>query len=180
MANGLADDLVSTLLLAVDPRRIMIAPAMNEGMWNHPATCRNAKRLFEDGVQFIVPGSGGAHAGRSGWGGWRSRRRFLRRWRKSAPPPCEYDESAAFACSMGVPPMFVGTTKTNHLMLIHGTLAGRQCHRYYPRPVAEVGEVMGDVLAVETGEADVVIHRTSIVAWSTRVDGDVTAAAIRN
>ncbi len=58
MANGLADDLVSTLLLAADPRRITIAPAMNEGMWNHPATSRNAKRLFEDGVQFIGPGSG--------------------------------------------------------------------------------------------------------------------------
>lgn len=58
MANGLADDLVSVLLLAADPRKVVIAPAMNEGMWNHPAAQRNAKRLFEDGIQFVGPGSG--------------------------------------------------------------------------------------------------------------------------
>ena len=58
MANGIADDLVSVLLLAADPRKVVIAPAMNEGMWNHPATQRNAKQLFEDGIQFIGPGSG--------------------------------------------------------------------------------------------------------------------------
>jgi len=58
MAHGTADDLVSTLLLAADPRKVVIAPAMNEGMWNHPATQRNAKRVLDDGVQFIGPGSG--------------------------------------------------------------------------------------------------------------------------
>jgi phosphopantothenoylcysteine decarboxylase/phosphopantothenate--cysteine ligase len=58
MAQGLADDLVSTLLLAADPRRVVVAPAMNESMWNHPATQRNAKRVFDDGVQFVGPGSG--------------------------------------------------------------------------------------------------------------------------
>lgn len=58
MASGLADELVSTLLLAADPKRVVIAPAMNEGMWNHPATQRNAKQLLEDGIQFIGPGEG--------------------------------------------------------------------------------------------------------------------------
>jgi phosphopantothenoylcysteine decarboxylase/phosphopantothenate--cysteine ligase len=58
MANGLADDLVSTLLLACDPKKILVAPAMNEGMWNHPATQRNAKRVFEDGAEFIGPAAG--------------------------------------------------------------------------------------------------------------------------
>jgi phosphopantothenoylcysteine decarboxylase/phosphopantothenate--cysteine ligase len=58
MANGLADDLVSTLLLATEPKKILVAAAMNEGMWNHPATQRNAKRVFEDGVQFVGPASG--------------------------------------------------------------------------------------------------------------------------
>jgi phosphopantothenoylcysteine decarboxylase/phosphopantothenate--cysteine ligase len=58
MANGLANDLVSTLLLAADPKKILVAPAMNEGMWNHPATQRNAKRVFEDGAQLVGPGSG--------------------------------------------------------------------------------------------------------------------------
>ena len=58
MATGLADDLVSTLLLAADPRKIVVAPSMNEGMWSHPATQRNAKRLLEDGMHFIGPGEG--------------------------------------------------------------------------------------------------------------------------
>ncbi len=58
MAHGLADDLVSVLLLAADPHKVVIAPAMNEGMWNHPATQRNAKQLLEDGIQFIGPGQG--------------------------------------------------------------------------------------------------------------------------
>ena len=58
MAAGIADELVSTLLLAADPKRVVIAPAMNEGMWNHPATQRNAEQLLEDGIQFIGPGEG--------------------------------------------------------------------------------------------------------------------------
>jgi phosphopantothenoylcysteine decarboxylase/phosphopantothenate--cysteine ligase len=58
MANGLADDLVSTILLAADPKKVLIAPAMNEEMWNHPATQRNIKQVAADGVELIGPGSG--------------------------------------------------------------------------------------------------------------------------
>jgi phosphopantothenoylcysteine decarboxylase/phosphopantothenate--cysteine ligase len=58
MANGLADELVSTILLASDPRRVVIAPSMNEGMWTNPATQRNAKRLLDDGYTFVGPGEG--------------------------------------------------------------------------------------------------------------------------
>jgi phosphopantothenoylcysteine decarboxylase/phosphopantothenate--cysteine ligase len=58
MAHGLADDLISTLLLAANPRQILCAPAMNEAMWNHPATQRNCKTVVETGVELIGPGSG--------------------------------------------------------------------------------------------------------------------------
>ena len=58
MATGLADDLVSTLLLAADLKKVLIAPAMNEEMWNHPATVRNFKRVVEDGVTAVGPGTG--------------------------------------------------------------------------------------------------------------------------
>lgn len=58
MANGLADDLVSTILLAANPKNVLVAPAMNEEMWNHPATKRNVARLNEDGIEMIGPGSG--------------------------------------------------------------------------------------------------------------------------
>lgn len=57
MANGIADDLASTTLLATD-KRILIAPAMNVRMWMHPATQRNLATLKSDGVRTIGPNHG--------------------------------------------------------------------------------------------------------------------------
>ena len=57
MANGLADDLASTVLLATD-RPVLIAPAMNPKMWAHPATQRNFAELQRDGIQAIGPMDG--------------------------------------------------------------------------------------------------------------------------
>ena len=57
MANGHADDLASTALLATD-KRILIAPAMNPRMWEHPATRRNMATLEKDGVLVVGPNSG--------------------------------------------------------------------------------------------------------------------------
>jgi phosphopantothenoylcysteine decarboxylase/phosphopantothenate--cysteine ligase len=57
MANGLADDLASTVLLATD-RPVLVAPAMNPHMWNHAATKRNAATLKTDGIRFIGPMAG--------------------------------------------------------------------------------------------------------------------------
>jgi phosphopantothenoylcysteine decarboxylase / phosphopantothenate---cysteine ligase len=68
MANGLADDLASTVLLATD-RRVLIAPAMNPRMWAHPAAQRNLATLTADGVAVIGPGEGEmAEAGEAGVG----------------------------------------------------------------------------------------------------------------
>jgi phosphopantothenoylcysteine decarboxylase/phosphopantothenate--cysteine ligase len=68
MANGLADDLASTVLLATTAD-VLIAPAMNPKMWDHPATRRNAETLQADGVRFIGPESGEmAETGESGVG----------------------------------------------------------------------------------------------------------------
>ncbi len=57
MANGTANDLASTLLMATD-KQILVAPAMNVRMWNHPATRRNYDILVSDGVKFIGPNDG--------------------------------------------------------------------------------------------------------------------------
>lgn len=57
MANGIADDLISTTLLAT-PRPIVIAPAMNNGMWKAPATQANMTTLRDRGVHVVGPGSG--------------------------------------------------------------------------------------------------------------------------
>ncbi|RDJ26774.1 bifunctional phosphopantothenoylcysteine decarboxylase/phosphopantothenate synthase [Bosea caraganae] len=68
MATGLANDLASTALLATD-KRILIAPAMNPRMWEHPATRRNMAQLEKDGVLVIGPNSGAmAERGESGPG----------------------------------------------------------------------------------------------------------------
>ena len=67
MAQGLADDLASTLLLATDSP-VMIAPSMNVRMWQHPATQRNLKWLQEDGVKIIGPGDGEMACGEYGPG----------------------------------------------------------------------------------------------------------------
>ncbi|MGF1651045.1 MAG: bifunctional phosphopantothenoylcysteine decarboxylase/phosphopantothenate--cysteine ligase CoaBC [Hyphomicrobiaceae bacterium] len=57
MANGLANDLASTLLLATD-KPVIVAPAMNPLMWAHPATCRNIETLRGDGVIVVGPATG--------------------------------------------------------------------------------------------------------------------------
>ncbi|HUI19622.1 MAG TPA: bifunctional phosphopantothenoylcysteine decarboxylase/phosphopantothenate--cysteine ligase CoaBC [Methylocella sp.] len=67
MAQGLANDLASTLLLATD-KKILVAPAMNVRMWLHPATRRNCTRLKEDGVMFVGPEVGDMACGEHGPG----------------------------------------------------------------------------------------------------------------
>lgn len=67
MATGLADDLASTLLLATDTQ-VMIAPAMNVRMWDHPATQRNIETLQQDGALFIGPNDGDMACGEFGPG----------------------------------------------------------------------------------------------------------------
>ncbi|HLS60158.1 MAG TPA: bifunctional phosphopantothenoylcysteine decarboxylase/phosphopantothenate--cysteine ligase CoaBC [Virgibacillus sp.] len=57
MANGIADDMISTTLLATQAT-IYIAPAMNVHMYAHPAVIKNMKRLEDWGYHFIEPGSG--------------------------------------------------------------------------------------------------------------------------
>lgn len=67
MAHGHADDLASTLLLATD-QRILVAPAMNVRMWQHPATQRNIAQLRSDGVMFVGPNEGDMACGEYGPG----------------------------------------------------------------------------------------------------------------
>ena len=68
MAGGHADDLASTVLLATD-RPVLVAPAMNPRMWEHPATRRNLARLASDGVAMVGPNAGEmAEAGEAGIG----------------------------------------------------------------------------------------------------------------
>jgi len=56
-AHGIADEIVSTMLLAF-PGPVLMAPAMNDNMWCHRASVANREILAERGVHFVGPGSG--------------------------------------------------------------------------------------------------------------------------
>ncbi|MYM56625.1 bifunctional phosphopantothenoylcysteine decarboxylase/phosphopantothenate--cysteine ligase CoaBC [Thalassovita mangrovi] len=67
MAGGHADDMASTLLMATDTP-VMIAPAMNVRMWEHPATQRNLAALQQDGITVLGPDQGDMACGEYGPG----------------------------------------------------------------------------------------------------------------
>jgi len=67
MAQGLANDLASTALLATD-KRVLVAPAMNVRMWQHAATQRNLATLKADGILFVGPDDGAMACGEFGPG----------------------------------------------------------------------------------------------------------------
>ncbi|HHN73558.1 MAG TPA: bifunctional phosphopantothenoylcysteine decarboxylase/phosphopantothenate--cysteine ligase CoaBC [Thermopetrobacter sp.] len=67
MAGGHADDLATTLLLATTAP-VLVAPAMNARMWEHPATRRNVAQLRADGVRMVGPESGDLACGEEGPG----------------------------------------------------------------------------------------------------------------
>ena len=70
LAHGLCDDLLSTLALA-RPRercRLLVAPAMNVEMWEHPATERNVRAIVADGAVVLGPGVGDQACGEVGSG----------------------------------------------------------------------------------------------------------------
>lgn len=66
-ASGIADDIISsTYLAATCP--VLVAPAMNPGMYAHPAMRRNLQQLQDDGVHIVEPGSGKVVCGDEGQG----------------------------------------------------------------------------------------------------------------
>ncbi len=67
MAHGMADDLASTVLLATD-KRVLVAPAMNVRMWEHPATQANIATLRARGVAVVGPDEGSMACGEFGPG----------------------------------------------------------------------------------------------------------------
>ena len=69
LVHGRADDLLSTLCLARDAScALMVAPAMNRQMWEHPATVRNMNTLRGDGAMVVGPAAGEQACGEVGLG----------------------------------------------------------------------------------------------------------------
>ena len=67
MANGIADDLLSSVALATRAP-VVVAPAMNTGMWENAATRENIERLRARGARFVLPEAGELACGTSGPG----------------------------------------------------------------------------------------------------------------
>jgi phosphopantothenoylcysteine decarboxylase/phosphopantothenate--cysteine ligase len=106
MANGLADDMATTVLLATD-KRVLAAPAMNVRMWLHPATRRNLERLKNDGVLIVGPDSGPMACGEFGPG------------RMAEPPAIVEAIEAALAAEAASSPSLQGRPSDS------GSLGGR-------------------------------------------------------
>jgi len=106
MANGLADDMATTVLLATD-KRVLAAPAMNVRMWLHPATRRNLERLRDDGVLIVGPDSGPMACGEFGPG------------RMAEPPAIVEAIEAALAAEAGAAHSLEGRPSDS------GSLGGR-------------------------------------------------------
>jgi len=69
LAHGQADDALTCIALALDPKaKILVAPAMNGKMWLHPATRQNVQTLKARGVEFVGPDEGLLSCGYEGIG----------------------------------------------------------------------------------------------------------------
>jgi phosphopantothenoylcysteine decarboxylase/phosphopantothenate--cysteine ligase len=68
IANGICDDLLSTVLCACWAKPALLAPAMNDNMWNNPAVQRNVKRVQDIGFELIGPKVGPLACGTEGIG----------------------------------------------------------------------------------------------------------------
>jgi phosphopantothenoylcysteine decarboxylase/phosphopantothenate--cysteine ligase len=105
MAHGLADDLATAVLLATD-KRVLVAPAMNVRMWEHPATQRNLATLRADGIRFVGPDEGEMACGEFGLG-------------RMAEPATILEAIEGLLGESGVPSAKVAPLK------MQGTLSGR-------------------------------------------------------
>lgn len=69
LAHGIADDALTCIALALQPKaKVLIAPAMNGKMWQHPATQQNVSILKSRGVEFVGPDAGLLSCGYEGVG----------------------------------------------------------------------------------------------------------------
>lgn len=68
IANGICDDLLSTVLCACWQKPVLIMPAMNEKMWNNPAVQKNVESIRQMGLKIIGPQKGRLACGAEGLG----------------------------------------------------------------------------------------------------------------
>ena len=124
MAAGLAGDLASTLLLATD-KPVLIAPAMNVRMWDHPATRRNLATLRADGILTVGPDEGAMACGEWGEGRMAEPEQILQAIRGALGAPVLVERPLRLTKAMRPAPGPAVTPAPGHLPAIAGPLAGR-------------------------------------------------------
>lgn len=87
LTDGRADDLLSAVVLA-SAAEVVVAPAMNQQMWKHPATQRNLSELMNRGVRVIGPMSGEQACGDNGPGRMTEPQEIVNRLFGKSPPRC--------------------------------------------------------------------------------------------
>ena len=87
LGNGMADDLLSTVCLATTAP-LLVAPAMNQQMWQNPATQENIARLQDRGITLLGPASGAQACGETGPGACLTRMRSSRPSLRQAGQMC--------------------------------------------------------------------------------------------
>ena len=168
MAAGLAGDLASTLLMATD-KPVLIAPAMNVRMWEHPATRRNRRTLEEDGILTVGPDAGAMACGEWGDGRMAEPEAIMEAIRAAlgvapypAEPPLRLTESL-----LRLPPEAVVTPR----------LAGSEAQHVSPPP----GPLSGRHVLVTSGPTHEPIDPVRYIAnRSSGTQGTAIAAALRD
>jgi len=103
-ANGIANDLASTALLATD-KKVMFAPAMNVRMWEHPATQRNLETLKGDGAMIVGPDKGDMACGEYGPGRMAEPEAILASIRAMLAAPLGEAQGASARYGLTTPPL---------------------------------------------------------------------------
>ncbi len=86
LANGIANDLLSTTLLVASPKKILLCPAMNTWMWENEVVKENIERLLKRGVNIIEPGEGELACGFVGKGRMREPEEILNEIKRLLSP----------------------------------------------------------------------------------------------
>lgn len=86
LASGIANDLLSTLLLVPEPSKVLLCPAMNSGMWRNPAVQKNVRFLEDCGYNILYPSSGELACGYTGEGRMREPYEIVEEIRRLVSP----------------------------------------------------------------------------------------------
>jgi len=183
-ASGIADDLLSTSYLAMDVP-VVIAPAMNNRMWNDASVQANIKALRKHGVRFVGPGVGELASGDSGEGRlaeideiYRTIEEILaipgplsgKKVVVTAGPTREYIDDVRFLSNpstgkMGFALAEVASSMDAQVILIYGQTGLEPPDAVYSIPVTSAAE-MSEAVKTHFEDADIIIMAAAVADWT--------------